>query len=165
MMASLVGRILSIFKKKHVCERAATDECCICWENLVQFKTLRPCLHQICAECMNQYLDRRQNKCPLCRQTFNLDEHAVPILSRRRSTRHAKESVRASLSRHDHSRHVQASVRMKSGIPPLQNVKMVEVRSGVIVCTTNRDLEWQLRQNKHFRILKPAKYIEFFRRQ
>jgi len=42
---------------------------------------------------------------------------------------------------------------MKSGIPSLQNVKMVEVRKGVIVCTTNRDLEWQLRQNEHFRIL------------
>ena len=82
-----------------------------------------------------------------------LGRHALPILFRRKSTRHVKEEVRASLSRHDHSRHVQASVRMKSGIPSLQNVKMVEVRKGVIVCTTNRDLEWQLRQNEHFRIL------------
>lgn len=162
-MSRLLGRILSPFKTKTAFAQVATDECCICWQTRVQFKTLRPCLHEICAECMNHYLHRRQNTCPLCRQTFNLEEHAVPILSRSRSTRRVKDSVRIALLRHDHSRHVQASVRMKSGIPPLQNVKMVEVRTGVIVCTTNRDLEWQLRQHEYFRILKPHKYIEFFR--
>ena len=51
-----------------------TEECCVCLESheLADFKTLEPCLHKLCASCVETYVSLRIHKCPLCRGAFHL---------------------------------------------------------------------------------------------
>lgn len=52
-------------------------ECCICYEETDKedFKVLRPCNHEICSKCINEYVKRIIHTCPICRADFNLLEH------------------------------------------------------------------------------------------
>ncbi|CAM9401645.1 unnamed protein product [Ectocarpus sp. 12 AP-2014] len=168
-MAHLIRRILSRSRSRCTHKRITSElredqECCVCLETHIPFKTLRPCLHEMCANCMKQFVTRRVNKCPLCRQSFNVEEHALAVLRRHVLRKRAKKSARRLLSRHDHSRHVQASTEMKTCMGAREKVEIVDVRTGVVMCTTVRDLEEQLRRHECLRMLRPGKKIYYFRK-
>ncbi|VVB10484.1 unnamed protein product [Arabis nemorensis] len=53
------------------------ESCAICLENMLESKTnhicqLPDCSHLFHEQCLNKWLDRQQNSCPLCRQSVDI---------------------------------------------------------------------------------------------
>jgi hypothetical protein len=137
-------------------------------------RTLCPCSHQVCAGCVQQYVNRNMNTCPMCRGAFNLEEHRDPELKTLRGVLHSILAVRCRprrrvgsrtrrvLGRHDHSRHVQASLGMQLVLRSSQTVEIVDLETSIVRITSIANIASDLNQGSHLRILDPQKYIQFF---
>lgn len=167
------------------------QECCVCLEDYTPeyFRTLQPCLHQLCQYCMDRYTSTNEYLCPLCRQVFDLDDHVnvdfiphgetnVPSLCTRlrdgvfRVFRFiASKSLSSYISceqrdiliLHEHSTHVRAARSMQRNLPPHTLLKMVDLQTRAIDETRVETLVSDLMESTHNRIYNPYKYSRYFR--
>jgi len=56
-------------------------ECCVCLDIFRKddLRTLVPCQHLLCEKCTKKHIQLRIDKCPLCRETFNLEQHSSEL--------------------------------------------------------------------------------------
>lgn len=66
-------------RMNHVDE--SEHECCVCLDMFRKddVRTLVPCQHLLCEQCTRKHIQRRIDKCPLCRETFNLEQHSSEL--------------------------------------------------------------------------------------
>ena len=116
------------------------EECCICLETCPEdkYKTLNPCMHKLCTNCLDNLIIKNINKCPLCRERFDNKEPSTSDIG--------------------HAADVQRSIQMMERLPRRLLVEVVDVRTGNTRNVAVRDLVEEILASVDMRLNNISQY-------